>query len=77
MKINNMTITFADVLKQYSIETWQKILNHRFIIELSKDILPVNKFLFYLKQDTISLKSSRNFCNLQCKKLPIIKSRNG
>ena len=51
MKINNMTMTFADVLKQYSIETWQKILNHRFIIELSKDILPVNKFLFYLKQD--------------------------
>ena len=44
---------FADILKQYSIETWQKILNHRFIIELSKDILPVNKFLFYLKQDTI------------------------
>ena len=54
MKINNdMTIMFADILKQYSIETWQKILNHRFIIELSKDILPVNKFLFYLKQDTI------------------------
>jgi thiaminase len=48
-----MTIMFADILKQYSIETWQKILNHRFIIELSKDILPVNKFLFYLKQDTI------------------------
>jgi thiaminase/transcriptional activator TenA len=46
-----MTLTFADVLKQYSIETWQKILNHRFIIELSKDTLPVNKFLFYIKQD--------------------------
>jgi thiaminase (transcriptional activator TenA) len=45
------TITFADALKQYSIETWQKILNHRFIIELSKDVLSVNKFLFYLEQD--------------------------
>ena len=44
-------ITFTDVLKEYSIETWQKILNHRFIIELSKDILPLNKFIFYLKQD--------------------------
>jgi thiaminase/transcriptional activator TenA len=61
MKINNMTITFADVLKQCSIETWQKILNHRFIIELSKDILPVNKFLFYLKQDYYFLEEFSKF----------------
>src|SRR5919198_6305853 len=56
-----MTIAFADVLKQYSIETWQKILNHRFIIELSKDILPVNKFLFYLKQDHYFLEEFSKF----------------
>src|ERR671932_2617071 len=61
MRINNMTITFADVLKQYSIETWQKILNHRFIMELSKDILPVNKFLFYLKQDHYFLEEFSKF----------------
>ena len=56
-----MTISFADILKQYSIETWQKILNHRFIMELSKDILPVNKFLFYLKQDHYFLEEFSKF----------------
>ena len=48
---NNVTITFADEMKQYSIEKWQKILNHKFILELSKNTLPLNKFLFYLRQD--------------------------
>jgi thiaminase (transcriptional activator TenA) len=56
-----MTISFADILKQYSIETWQKILNHRFIMELSKSILPVNKFLFYLKQDHYFLEEFSKF----------------
>ncbi len=28
-----------------------KILNHKFVFELSKGVLPLNKFLFYLKQD--------------------------
>ena len=46
-----MTITFADEMKQCSNEKWQKILNHKFVIELSKGVLPLNKFLFYLKQD--------------------------
>jgi thiaminase (transcriptional activator TenA) len=48
---NNMATTFADEMKQYSIEIWREILNHKFIIELSKGTLPFNKFLFYLKQD--------------------------
>jgi thiaminase len=56
-----MTTLFADILKQYSIETWQKILNHRFIMELSKDNLPVNKFLFYLKQDHYFLEEFSKF----------------
>jgi thiaminase (transcriptional activator TenA) len=42
---------FADTLKQDSIDTWQKILSHRFVIELSSEILPLNKFVFYLRQD--------------------------
>ncbi len=45
------TITFADALKHRSIDTWQKILTHRFIMELSSDMLPPRKFVFYLKQD--------------------------
>src|SRR5919199_4264678 len=56
-----MTLMFADILRQYSIETWHKILNHRFIVELSKDILPVNKFLFYLKQDHYFLEEFSKF----------------
>jgi thiaminase (transcriptional activator TenA) len=46
-----MATTFANEMKQCSIEKWQKILNHKFVIELSKDVLPMNKFLFYLTQD--------------------------
>jgi thiaminase (transcriptional activator TenA) len=55
-----MAIIFADEMKQYSIENWQKILNHKFIIELSKDVLPINKFLFYLKQDHYFLQEFAN-----------------
>jgi thiaminase/transcriptional activator TenA len=44
-------MTFADTLKQHSIDTWQKILSHRFVMELSSEILPLNKFVFYLRQD--------------------------
>jgi thiaminase (transcriptional activator TenA) len=46
-----MTVNFADELRQRSTEIWKKILNHRFIIELANNTLPVDKFLFYLKQD--------------------------
>jgi thiaminase (transcriptional activator TenA) len=46
-----VTVRFAEELKQHSIKTWQEILDHRFIKELSKDTLPLNKFVFYLKQD--------------------------
>lgn len=58
---NNMATTFADEMKQYSIEIWQEILNHKFIIELSKDVLPLNKFLFYLKQDHYFLQEFAKF----------------
>lgn len=58
---NNVATTFADEMKQYSIEIWQEILNHKFIIELSKDVLPLNKFLFYLKQDHYFLQEFAKF----------------
>ena len=44
-------MTFADTLKQHSIDTWQKILSNRFVMELSSELLPLNKFVFYLQQD--------------------------
>ena len=42
---------FADTLKQHSIDIWQEILSHSFVRELSSEILPLNKFVFYLRQD--------------------------
>jgi thiaminase (transcriptional activator TenA) len=44
-------MTFADTLKQHSNDTWRKILSHRFVMELSSELLPLNKFVFYLRQD--------------------------
>ncbi|HEY6882524.1 MAG TPA: thiaminase II [Nitrososphaeraceae archaeon] len=57
-------LTFADELKQSSIETWQEIINHRFVVEIYNDILPVDKFVFYLKQDQIFLKEFCRFLSV-------------
>jgi thiaminase/transcriptional activator TenA len=54
-------VAFADELKQCSIEVWQKILTHIFIKELATNTLPVNKFLFYLKQDHYFLEEFSKF----------------
>jgi thiaminase len=62
VKINNdMIVAFADELRQLSIEIWQEILNHRFITELSSNTLPLNKFLFYVKQDHYFLEEFSKF----------------
>ena len=54
-------MTFADTLKQHSIDTWQKILSHRFVMELSSEILRLNKFVFYLRQDHYFLEEFSKF----------------
>jgi thiaminase/transcriptional activator TenA len=54
------TISFSEDLKHGNIDTWNKILNHRFIIEISNDTLPMSKFIFYLKQDQLFLESFSN-----------------
>jgi|Tabmets5t2r1_1033131.scaffolds.fasta_scaffold00038_3 thiaminase/transcriptional activator TenA len=53
------TAALADELKQHSIEHWNNILNHRFIVEMAADSLPIEKFAFYLREDHIFLKE---FC---------------
>ena len=55
------TITFADALKHRSIDTWQKILSNRFVMELSGELLPLNKFVFYLRQDHYFLEEFSKF----------------
>lgn len=57
-------LTFADELKQSSIKTWKGILNHRFVVEIYNDTLPVDKFVFYLKQDQIFLKEFCRFLSV-------------
>jgi thiaminase (transcriptional activator TenA) len=49
----------ADDLKQYHIKYWNDLLNHKFILEMAADSLPIEKFAFYLQQDHIFLKE---FC---------------
>jgi thiaminase (transcriptional activator TenA) len=59
-------MSFADTLKQHSIDTWQKILSNRFVMEISSELLPLNKFVFYLRQDHYFLGEFSKF--LQCAK---------
>lgn len=47
--------SYADTLKKTSAQTWERILNHRFLSELSNHSLPISKFVFYLTQDKIFL----------------------
>lgn len=54
-------MAFADTLKQHSVDTWQKIQSHRFVMELSSEILPLNKFVFYLQQDHYFLEEFSKF----------------
>lgn len=54
-------MSFSEELKHNNIDTWNKILNHKFITEIAENTLPKFKFTFYLKQDKIFL---RAFCDL-------------
>lgn len=54
-------MSFSEKLKHNNIDAWNKILNHNFITEIAENVLPIIKFIFYLKQDKIFL---RAFCNL-------------
>jgi thiaminase/transcriptional activator TenA len=56
-----VTVSFVDDLKEYSIKTWQEILDHRFIKELANDRLPIKKFVFYLNQDHYFLEGFSKF----------------
>jgi thiaminase (transcriptional activator TenA) len=53
------TAALADELKQHNIKYWNDLLNHKFILEMADDSLPIEKFAFYLRQDHIFLKE---FC---------------
>jgi thiaminase/transcriptional activator TenA len=53
------TAALADELKQHNIKYWNDLISHKFILELAADSLPIEKFVFYLRQDHIFLKE---FC---------------
>jgi thiaminase/transcriptional activator TenA len=57
------SIVVAETLRQRCIAEWNLLLDHnknRFIAEMTNDSLPVEKFIFYLKQDHAFLKE---FCS--------------
>jgi thiaminase (transcriptional activator TenA) len=62
------TLSFADTMKLRCLDTWQKILSHRFIIELSTDTLPTDKFVFYLRQDHYFLEEFSKFLHFAKRK---------
>jgi thiaminase/transcriptional activator TenA len=49
----------ADKIKQHNIKYWNDLLSNKFILEMAADSLPIEKFVFYLRQDRIFL---REFC---------------
>jgi thiaminase/transcriptional activator TenA len=49
----------ADEIKQHNIKYWNDLISHKFILEMAADSLPIEKFVFYLRQDHIFLKE---FC---------------
>ncbi|HEX2615371.1 MAG TPA: hypothetical protein VHL10_07745 [Nitrososphaera sp.] len=51
----------ADELKQHNIKYWNDLLNYKFILEMADESLPIEKFVFCLRQDHIFLKE---FCAL-------------
>lgn len=61
---NYHMVTFADELKLSSMELWQQILNHKFIMEIYNGILPIDKFVFYIKQDQIFLEEFCRFLSV-------------
>jgi thiaminase/transcriptional activator TenA len=49
----------ADEIKQFHVKYWNDLLNHKFVLEMAVDSLPMEKFAFYLRQDHVFLKE---FC---------------
>jgi len=49
----------ANELKQQHTKRWDKLLNHKFVLEMGMDRLPLENFVFYLQQDQLFLKE---FC---------------
>jgi len=47
--------SFSDLLRRFGDLVWERMLKHPFIIEMSKGILPLEKFKFYIKQDYLFL----------------------
>ncbi|MGQ9472842.1 MAG: thiaminase II, partial [Candidatus Caldatribacteriaceae bacterium] len=45
----------VEICKKSVAREWQEILSHPFLVELSKGILPREKFDYYLAQDYIYL----------------------
>ena len=45
----------SEKLRRENIKLWSKILNHPFIVEVAQAKLPIEKFTYYIAQDSIYL----------------------
>ena len=43
--------SFSLKLKEEAAPIWEKILKHPFLVEMGEGSLPMEKFVFYFKQD--------------------------
>jgi thiaminase (transcriptional activator TenA) len=68
----------AEILRQRCSAKWNLLLNYennKFIAEMTDDSLPIDKFIFYLKQDHIFLKEYCSFlANARAAEEPSLKS---
>jgi thiaminase/transcriptional activator TenA len=46
---------FSEKMRKETSPIWNTILNHPFLVELAKGILPMDKFAFYIRQDYVYL----------------------
>ncbi|HEX6281047.1 MAG TPA: hypothetical protein VFZ67_02355 [Nitrososphaera sp.] len=70
--------SMAEILRQRCSAKWNLLLNYennKFIAEMTDDSLPIDKFIFYLKQDHIFLKEYCSFlANARAAEEPSLKS---
>ena len=55
-----MSVSFSESLRGDNANIWNRILNHSFFVEITACSLPISKFIFYLGQDRLFLRTFRN-----------------
>jgi thiaminase/transcriptional activator TenA len=70
-------MSFSQKLKEENRNLWDKILAHKFIQELGSGTLPIEKFIYYIKQDYLYLIDFARCIGLAASKAKDIESMRG